>query len=96
LNGVPALKFKVYWVALHDNINSSTATFTQKLAVGTPLATTFPYITVALNDYNEIYIGEFTMPTYSPFLNIYLTAANTTTANTNAIVCDYIRLEPVL
>ncbi|WP_165958103.1 fasciclin domain-containing protein [Segetibacter sp. 3557_3] len=96
LTNVPALKFRAYWVALHDNINNNTATFTQKLGIGSPTSTVLPYITVAVNDYREIYIGEFSSTTYMPFLNLFLTAANTTTANTNPIVCDYIRLEPVL
>ncbi len=95
LTGVPALKFRAYWVAVHDRINNSTAPFNQKLGIGTATSTALPYITVQLNDYNEVYLGEFTMTSYSPTLNVYLTAANTTTANANPIVCDYIRLEPV-
>ncbi|MDB5193455.1 MAG: fasciclin protein [Segetibacter sp.] len=96
LTNVPALKFKAYWVALHDNINSSTATFTQKLGIGTPTSPLLPYITVTLNNYNEVYLGEFTLTTYNRILDIYLTAANSTSATANPIVCDYIRLEPVL
>lgn len=95
LQGVPSLKYKAYWVALHDNINSITASFTQKLGIGTATSTSLNYITVNVNNYNEVYLGEFTMPAYSPTLMVYLTAANSTTAATNIIVCDYIRLEPV-
>jgi uncharacterized surface protein with fasciclin (FAS1) repeats len=96
ITNVPAIKYKAYWVAVHDNINSSAATFTQKLGIGTAISTTLPYTTVNLNTYSEVLLGEFTMTAYSPFLDIYLTAANSTTATANPIVCDYIRLEPVL
>ena len=95
LSGMPSVKYKAYWVAVHDNINGMTTTFTQKLGIGTPTATTLPYITVGLNNYNEVYLGEFTLATYYPTLMVYLTAANTTTSTANPIVCDYIRLEPV-
>jgi len=96
LNGMPSIKYKAYWVALHDNINGSTATFTQKLGIGTATSTALPYITVNLNNYNEVYLGEFQLPTYNPTLMVYLTAFNGTAAIANTIVCDYIRLEPVL
>ncbi|MBC7889743.1 MAG: fasciclin domain-containing protein [Ferruginibacter sp.] len=96
LNGVPALKYKAYWVAVHDNINGLTTTFTQKLGIGSATSAVLPYITVALNNFNEVYLGEFNLTTYNPVLDIYLTAANNTAEATNPIVCDYIRLEPVL
>lgn len=96
INGMPSLKYRAYWVAVHDNINGLTTTFTQKLGIGIPNSTVFGFTTVNLNNYQEVLIGEFTLATYQPQYNIYLTAANNTTAATNAIVCDYIRLEPVL
>jgi uncharacterized surface protein with fasciclin (FAS1) repeats len=88
---VPSIKYKAYWVALND---FQTATFTQKLGIGSPLAATFPYTTVNLNNHNEVYIGEFTMANYDPSLFIFLTAANSTTAAANPLVCDYIKLVP--
>ena len=91
LNNVYSTKYKVYWVALND---FQTTTFTQKLGIGSAASTTFPYTTVAVNNYNEVYIGEFTLPQYQSFLDIYLVAANTTVAATNPLACDYIRLEP--
>ncbi len=96
LTGVPAAKYKAYWVALHDNINGITTTFTQRLGIGSPLSTALPYTTVALNNYNEVYLGEFTLAQYNSVLDVYLTAFNGTTAPQNTIVCDYIRIEPVL
>lgn len=95
LEGVPALKYKAYWVALHDNINAITGTFQQKVGIGTATSAMLPYITVNVNNFNEVYLGEFTLPVYNPTLMVYLTAANSTTATANPIVCDYIRLEPV-
>jgi hypothetical protein len=96
LTEVPALKFKAYWVAVNDNINNNNVAFTQKLGIGIATSATLPYVTVALNNYNEIYLGEFTLSTYNPQLDIYLTAANSTSATANPIVCDYIKLVPVL
>ncbi len=91
LNNVYSTKYKAYWVALND---FQTTTFTQKLGIGTAASTTLGYTTVAVNNYNEVYIGEFTLAQYQSFLDIYLVAANTTAAATNALACDYIRLEP--
>ena len=93
------VRYKAYWVALND---FQTAAFSQKLAFGTPTANTFTlqnangYTVVNPNVFNEIYVGETTPAYYMPFLDVYLTAANSTTAATNPIVCDYIRLEPQL
>jgi uncharacterized surface protein with fasciclin (FAS1) repeats len=88
---VPSIKYKVYWVAVND---FQTGTFQQKVSIGTPTAAALPYLTVNLNDFNEIYLGEITMSKFEPKLPIYLTAANNTTQATNPIVCDYIKLVP--
>jgi uncharacterized surface protein with fasciclin (FAS1) repeats len=96
LRNVPSIKFKAYWVAVHDNINNNTGTFRQMLGIGTPTASTLPYITVQPNNYNEIYLGEFTLSAFRPFLDIHLTADNSTNDDANKITVDYIRLEPVL
>jgi uncharacterized surface protein with fasciclin (FAS1) repeats len=90
---VPSIKYKAYWVAVND---FQAATFTQKLGIGTAISTTFPYTTVAVNNFSEVYIGEFTMSSYQPLFNVYLTAANSTTAAVNPLVCDYIKLVPSL
>jgi hypothetical protein len=96
LRNVPSMKFKAYWVAVHDNINNNTGTFRQMLGIGTPTATALPYITVQPNNYNEIYLGEFTLSSFRPILDIHLTADNSTNDDANKITVDYIRLEPVL
>ncbi len=90
---VPSIKYKAYWVAVND---FQTATFTQRLAPGIATATTFAYTSVVANNFSEVYIGEFTLPTYQPLYNIYLVAANSTTAAVNPLVCDYIKLVPSL
>jgi hypothetical protein len=94
------VKYRAYWVALNDFNGNPPATFSQKLAFGTYNANTFTlqnangYTTVPANIFNEVLLGETTLPVYQPVLNVYLTSANSTTAATNPIVCDYIRLEP--
>lgn len=91
------VKYKAYWVALND---FQTAAFSQKLAFGTPTANTFTlqnangYTVVNPNVFSEVYLGETTLAHFQPVLDIFLTAANSTTAATNPLVCDYIRLEP--
>jgi len=90
---IPSIKYKAYWVAVND---FQTVTFTQKLGIGSAVSTTFPYTTVDLNKLNEIYIGEFSVPKYAPIFNIFLVAANSTTAAANPLVCDYIKLVPSL
>lgn len=96
LRNIPSIKYKAYWVALHDNINNNTGTYKQLLGIGTPTATTLPYITVQPNNYNEVYLGEFTLPAFRPVLDIHLTADNSTNSDASKITVDYIRLEPVV
>ena len=90
---IPSIKYKAYWVAVND---FQTATFTQKLGIGIAASTTFPYTTVDVKKLDEIYIGEFTVPKYAPVFNIFLVAANSTSAAANPLVCDYIKLVPSL
>lgn len=93
INEMPAVKYKAYWVALND---FQTATHTQRLAIGAPAATTFAYVTIPVSTYSETYLGEFTNARYWPEYNVYLVAANSTTAAVNPLVCDYIKLVPGL
>ena len=95
LNEMPSTKYKVYWMALHDNINGMTSTFTQKIGVDSFNSPTPAYVTVPLNTYAEQLAGEFTLLNFRPSFSLFLTAANSTTATANPIVCNYIRLEPV-
>jgi len=88
---VPSIKYKAYWVAVND---FQTGTFQQKISIGAPGAANLPYLTVNLNNFSEVLVGEFTQAKFEPKLNVYLQAANNTTAATNPIVCDYIKLVP--
>jgi hypothetical protein len=87
------MRYKAYWVAVND---FQTATFTMRLAPGAANATTFAYTTVNPSVYSEVLIGEFVLNAYQPAYDVFLVAANSTTATANPLVCDYIRLEPVL
>jgi uncharacterized surface protein with fasciclin (FAS1) repeats len=91
ISNVYSMKYKAYWVAVND---FQTASFNQKLAIGSPTAATFAYTAVPANNYNEVYIGEFTQANYQSFLDLYLVAANSTTTAVNPLVCDYIKLVP--
>jgi hypothetical protein len=86
------MRYRAYWVALND---FQTATFSQRIAIDSTNAVAIPYVVVPVNNYSEVLIGEFTLTTFKPSLDIFLMAANSTTAAANSIVCDYIRLEPV-
>ena len=96
LPNIPSLKYKAYWVALNDNVNNYTGTFTQRLGIGAFNSTRLPYTTISPNNYSEVLLGEFTLSTYYPVLEVFLTGAANTTNNTSMVTADYIRLEPVL
>lgn len=93
INNVQSVKYRAYWVAVND---FQTTTFTQLLGIGTPTSTLLPYTNVVANNFREVLLGEFTISRYAPFLDLFLTSANSTTAAVNPLVCDYIRLEPVI
>lgn len=90
---VPNIKYKAYWVAVND---FQSASFSQRLGIGSPVATLLPYVAVPANNRNEVYLGEFTAGKYMPVLNLFLTAANSTSNAANPLVCDYIKLVPSL
>ncbi|MFN8354914.1 MAG: fasciclin domain-containing protein [Spirosomataceae bacterium] len=90
---VPAMKYKVYWVALNDQTrnhssNSLPITVNQKLAMGSLSSATFAYTAVANNNFSEVLLGEFTTTGYRT-LDIYLVANGT-----NSMALDYIKLVP--
>jgi hypothetical protein len=87
LQGVPSMKYKVYWVAANDNV--PTATVNQRLAMGTLASATFPFIAVPLNNFQEVLLGEYTTTSFGT-LDMYLIANAT-----NSLVLDYIKLVPV-
>ncbi|MFL5739474.1 MAG: fasciclin domain-containing protein [Flavisolibacter sp.] len=89
---LPSAKYKVYWVAVNDTLRVSSvvnpASYPQRLAMGSRTATNFANVTVAVNNYNEVYLGEYTQQSYGN-LDMFLTASGT-----NRLSLDYIRLEP--
>jgi hypothetical protein len=90
-----SIKYKVYWKAVRD-FNLTSALFSQRMAFGTTaLLTAFPYTPVAILDYNEIYLGEYTVSSYG-ILDTYLVGATSTGNGTNSLVLDYIKMVPVI
>lgn len=84
--------YHVYWVAVND---FQTGTFPMKVAFKNPAATEFAYKTVERNDYNEVYLGDYTVDKYG-LLNLYLVGNSVTTNGANTLVLDYIKLVPIL
>jgi len=99
-----SVKYKVYWVAMND---VQTGNFPMKIAFRSHLDTIpqppssvtydfqFPYTTVTPNNYNEVYLGEYTQNMYG-LMDIFLVGNNTTTNGSNTIILDYIKLVPEL
>jgi len=89
--------YKVYWVAVRDFGTTGTPVlFPQRVAFGTSaLIATLPYTNVTILNYNEVYAGTYTATSYG-LLDTFLVGNTTTTDGTNSIVCDYIKLVPVL
>ena len=99
-----AVTYKVYWRAVND---FQTGTFPMMLAFNQHVDTAFadpknipfdysmPYTDVGLTDYSDVYIGDFT-PVKHGLEDVFLIGNNTTSNGKNTIVCDYIKLVPVL
>jgi hypothetical protein len=91
-----SVKYKVYWVAVNDTLivdrgnRVNPALFRQRLAMGSRTSTTFPLIDVPVNNYNEVYIGDYTQQLYGS-LFMFLTANGT-----SSLTLDYIKLVPDL
>jgi hypothetical protein len=94
---LPSMNYKVYWRTANDTIsvngNVNPITFKQRLAMSTRTNATFPYTDVKPLNYNEVYLGIYNQANYGN-LEMFLTAANSTSAGTNNLTLDYIRLEP--
>jgi hypothetical protein len=60
-----------------------------------PFDYSMPYTDVGLTDYSDVYIGDFT-PVKHGLEDVFLIGNNTTSNGKNTIVCDYIKLVPVL
>lgn len=93
LQNVPAATYKVYWRAVAGNNDAQTVEFQQRVAFASPDATNLAYTTVTLNNYKEVYLGEYTTTSFGT-LPLYLVSANSATAGVNTLSLDYLRLEP--
>jgi uncharacterized surface protein with fasciclin (FAS1) repeats len=99
VKNVYTTKYKVYWVVVNNN--RFTNTFSQRLAIGSATNTTFPYLTVNPDVYDEVYLGDYEVTNYgNGNLWLYLVSANvtinSTNQSTNSLFLDYIRMEPIL
>jgi hypothetical protein len=95
---VNAVTYKVYWVAVRDFNTATTplVMFSQRVAfVTTALLPAFPYKQVDILNYNEVYLGDYTVTTYG-VLDTFLVSATTTENGTNSLVLDYIKMVPVI
>lgn len=104
VTNLPSVTYKVYWVAVNDTltVNSTVnpVTFNQRLAMGAFAANYLPLtpatgIAVTPNNYNEVYLGNYTQSAYGS-LDMYLTANASTGNGTNSLNLDYIKLVPDL
>lgn len=97
-------KYKVYWRAIND-VQSNV--YQQRLIVGTVFKTdgtidlttslmAFPYMNVELKIYDEVYIGEFSLPQAGNIDTISLVATATTTVGNNSLTLDYLKFVPVV
>lgn len=96
--------YKVYWRAVND---FQTGTFPMRLALNHHIDTAFadpkniqfdftlPYTEVGIQDYSDVYVGDFT-PSKHGLADLFLIGNSTTSNGKNTIVCDYIKLVPVL
>lgn len=96
--------YKVYWMAVND---FQTGTFPMRLGFKSHTDTAFtdptnipfdylmPYQTVNLNDYSEVYLGEYNASLYGN-LDVFLIGNNVTSNGNNTIVLNYIKLVPIL
>ncbi|WP_187263092.1 fasciclin domain-containing protein [Pontibacter beigongshangensis] len=92
LPDVYSTTYKVYWVAPND---VQTLPFKQRFAVNDPASEAFPETDVPLKNFEEVYVGEFTVDNLGD-LNIYIVGADNGVDQINSINVDYFRLVPQL
>ena len=106
VRNLPSVKYKVYWVAVNDTLivdrtnRIDPVTFNQRLAMGARGTNFLPQTPPAAglatpNNYNEVYLGDYEQSTYGT-LDMFLTAAASTSNTANRLNLDYIKLVPDL
>jgi hypothetical protein len=96
--------YRVHWRA----INNKTTVFSQTISIGGSLGVTgttttivnplktLAYIPVPINDFNEVFVGDFT-PLQSGSISILsLLGANVATNGQNSLTLDYLKIVPVV
>jgi len=87
--------YKVYWVAVRDFNTTGTITyFTQRFTFKDRTVVTLPYKQVDILNYNEVYLGDYTVTSYGT-LDAFLVSFTSTTNTLNPLVLDYIKMVPV-
>lgn len=96
-------KYKVYWRAINDRQSN---VFQQRLRIGGKWAVVntvttqigvlydVPLTNVELNNYTEVYLGEFTLTEAIDIDLISLVAANNTVNGNNSLTLDYLKFVP--
>lgn len=96
--------YRVHWRA----INNKTTVFSQTIVIGgsyvlTGTITTFDkalktlaYTPVPINDFNEVFVGDFTPLQSGNILNLTLLGANSATNGVNSLTLDYLKIVPVV
>jgi uncharacterized surface protein with fasciclin (FAS1) repeats len=98
INNANTLTYRVSYRAINDGGGLATpVVFSQQLNFTAPYANTFPYTPVAILNYNEVYLGTYTINKYG-YLSIYAvgnTQSGTSSIGLNSITLDYIKLTPI-
>ena len=92
--GLNSMRYNAYWVSVNDV--QTTPLWTQKLCIDSANnPTTFTYVTVPYQNYNEVSLGQFTIANYRN-VNLFVVGANTssTSGGSVSIDVDYIKLVP--
>ncbi|MFD3002015.1 fasciclin domain-containing protein [Pontibacter toksunensis] len=92
ISDLPAGTYKFYMRGTKD---FGSAPLTQKLALDSVRSETFSYVTIPMNQEEEVYLGEHTVDQYGK-LDMYVVSNPVNGDDLNPIVLDYIKLVPVL
>jgi len=95
-----AATYKVYWVAVRDFNTTAVAPavpvmFTQRVTFVTRTLVTLPYKQVDILNYDEVYLGDYTVTSYGP-IDAFLVSFTSTNNTLNSLVLDYIKMVPVI